>query len=94
LQYFGHMVGISFFSIFLTILTYNSGYSLAMAASRKNISFQLLLKNALLFLLIATLYHSAFCVWNDICDKDLDGKVGELKMSSLISMASPNHIKN
>ena len=48
-----------------------------MAARDHDISTHSLAQKALLFLLIATLYHSAFCVWNDICDKDFDGKVGE-----------------
>ena len=52
-------------------------FGAAMAASYHDIPVHTLVYNTLVFLVAASIYHSAFCVWNDICDKDLDGKVGE-----------------
>ena len=47
-----------------------------MAAGNGHGSMDVLWKNILILFVAATLYHSAFCVWNDICDRDLDAKVG------------------
>ena len=47
-----------------------------MAAGNGHGSMDVLWKNILILFDAATLYHSAFCVWNDICDRDLDAKVG------------------
>ena len=52
------------------------GFGLMMTASRHHTPVILLLKYAIIFLLVATLFHSAFCVYNDICDRDLDAQVG------------------
>lgn len=32
--------------------------------------------HALVFSVGGILLHAAFCTWNDICDRELDGKVG------------------
>lgn len=63
-----------------------------MAAFNYGTPVLLFAKHTVLLLLVATLSHSAFCVWNDICDRELDARVGKYSLKCfypIILMVSP-----
>lgn len=48
-----------------------------MAAYSKNLPMETFVTYTLMFALGSTVLHAAACVLNDICDRDIDRKVGE-----------------
>ncbi|EKM50709.1 uncharacterized protein PHACADRAFT_104198 [Phanerochaete carnosa HHB-10118-sp] len=71
------------------IIYWPYGWGVAMAASKEHAPMHTILKSAAILLVVATLYHSAFCVWNDICDRDLDGKVERTRGRPLVTGLVP-----
>ncbi|EKM60306.1 uncharacterized protein PHACADRAFT_85003 [Phanerochaete carnosa HHB-10118-sp] len=62
------------------------GWGLAMAACNLHSPRYIVFKHAVIFMLVATLYHSAFCIWNDMCDRDLDGRVDRPLVTGTVSV--------
>jgi len=58
---------------------------LAMSAHTFEKSYTELSVQTLIFCLGGTLFHSAFCVYNDICDRDVDGRVARTKKRPLVT---------
>ncbi|GJE87372.1 4-hydroxybenzoate octaprenyltransferase [Phanerochaete sordida] len=66
------------------ILYWPYAWAVAMAAS-KDVTIGVIAKNAGILLVVAMLFHSAFCVWNDICDRDLDAQVERTRDRPLVT---------
>lgn len=51
-------------------------WALLMTACRSGLSPQTVGVDALVLAVASTFGHNASCIWNDICDRDIDGRVG------------------
>ncbi|OCH93182.1 UbiA prenyltransferase [Obba rivulosa] len=69
------------------LIFWPSAWGIAMAATAASISPRVLAIETVAFLLGSTLLHSAACVLNDICDKDIDGQVERTKSRPLVTGA-------
>ena len=50
-----------------------------MNAYRLNTPPHVVLVQAVVHMLVSTFAHSAGCIWDDICDRDIDRHVGSLR---------------
>ena len=75
-SYFGQGVCRPYLFKSLQLILCNTAFGVAMAAQVFHLSSVVLLKRILVFALGGTLAHSAFCILNDICDKEYDIRVG------------------
>jgi 4-hydroxybenzoate polyprenyltransferase len=57
-------------------LTISLAWGVTLGALQVNMPLVDLIVQLLAWALGATLFHSAACVWNDMCDYDLDRQVG------------------
>lgn len=48
-----------------------------MAVYRTGLPLQKVCMDTLVLAVACTFCHNASCIWNDICDRDIDGRVGE-----------------
>ena len=51
-------------------------WGLLMTAYRTGLPLRTVSMDALVLAVAATFCHNASCIWNDICDRDIDGRVG------------------
>lgn len=51
-------------------------WALLMTAYRTGLSLQTAGVDSMVFAVACTFSHSAGCVWNDICDREFDARVG------------------
>ena len=56
-----------------------------MTAYRTGLSLQTVGVDSLVFAVACTFSHSAGCIWNDICDREFDGRVGTYMITRIPS---------
>jgi len=69
------------------LIFWPAAWGLTMAARATSLSLRALTMETISFLLGSTLLHSAACVLNDICDRDIDAKVERTKNRPLVTGA-------
>ena len=69
----------------LVLLNHKAVWGVLMAArNAPSEPFNSLIRLVVVWLLAQALGHSAGCVWNDICDRNIDGLVGKYNIPSSI----------
>ncbi|KAJ3847063.1 UbiA prenyltransferase [Lentinula lateritia] len=89
-QYF-ELTRLHKFPLGTLVVFWPAAFGVGMASYALCIPLHTMIHRILVFGLGITISHAAFCIWNDICDRDLDAKVERTKTRPLVTGAIKLH---
>ncbi|KAJ3863456.1 UbiA prenyltransferase, partial [Lentinula novae-zelandiae] len=83
-QYF-ELTRLHKFPLGTLVVFWPAAFGVGMASYALCIPLSTMIHRIIVFGLGITISHAAFCIWNDICDRDLDAKVERTKTRPLVT---------